>query len=92
MVLVIALAGVAGYFLTMGKTSPQGSENRPEENDIGIGIGQIAPDFTLTDIDGHPFSLSDHRGKIVIIDFHGHMVRPLRCADGPSQGSLWQLR
>jgi cytochrome oxidase Cu insertion factor (SCO1/SenC/PrrC family) len=28
-----------------------------------------APDFTLTDIDGEVFSLSDHRGSIVLIDF-----------------------
>ena len=28
-----------------------------------------APDFTLTDIDGSSFTLSDHRGKVVLIDF-----------------------
>ncbi len=28
-----------------------------------------APDFTLTDIYGHKFSLSDFRGKVVILDF-----------------------
>ncbi len=28
-----------------------------------------APDFTLTDIDGNAFTLSDHRGKVVLIDF-----------------------
>ena len=30
---------------------------------------ELASDFTLTDIDGHPFTLSDHRGKVVLIDF-----------------------
>jgi thiol-disulfide isomerase/thioredoxin len=29
----------------------------------------LAPAFSLTDLDGMPFSLSDFRGKIVIIDF-----------------------
>jgi thiol-disulfide isomerase/thioredoxin len=28
-----------------------------------------AADFTLTDIDGTPFRLRDHRGKVVLIDF-----------------------
>jgi len=28
-----------------------------------------APDFTLTDIDGNTFTLSNHRGKVVLIDF-----------------------
>ena len=32
---------------------------------------QIAPDFTLNDINGKPLSLSSLRGKYVIIDFWG---------------------
>ncbi|PMP76564.1 MAG: SCO family protein, partial [Roseiflexus castenholzii] len=28
-----------------------------------------APDLTLTDFDGKPFHLSDHRGKVVILFF-----------------------
>jgi len=32
-------------------------------------LGQIAPDFTLTDIDGNTFSLRDYRGNVVVVDF-----------------------
>ncbi len=32
-------------------------------------VAEKAPDFTLTDIDGNTFTLSDHRGKVVLIDF-----------------------
>lgn len=32
-------------------------------------VAEKAPDFTLTDIDGNAFTLSDHRGKVVLIDF-----------------------
>jgi peroxiredoxin len=28
-----------------------------------------APDFTLTDVDGNPFKLSDQRGKVVVLEF-----------------------
>ncbi|MFN0242514.1 MAG: peroxiredoxin family protein [Planctomycetota bacterium] len=34
-------------------------------------IGQIAPDFTTTDVDGVEFKLSDYRGKVVVLDFWG---------------------
>lgn len=30
---------------------------------------KVAPGFTLTDIDGNTFSLSDYRGKTIILEF-----------------------
>ncbi len=32
-------------------------------------LPQIASDFTLTDLEGHKFSLSDFKGKVVLLDF-----------------------
>ena len=32
-------------------------------------VGQVAPDFSMTDIDGNLFKLTDYRGKIVILNF-----------------------
>jgi len=46
---------------------------------------EIAPDFTLTDIDGVEFSLSDHRGKVVLLDFFS-----LRC--GPCIDEIPHLK
>lgn len=34
-----------------------------------IDLGQIAPDWELTDVDGRTHRLSDHRGKVVLLDF-----------------------
>ena len=42
-----------------------------EEIKKQIEAGKPAPDFTLTDIEGKPFSLSSLRGKYVVLDFWG---------------------
>lgn len=35
-----------------------------------VEVGQAAPDFTLTDIDGHAHSLADYRGKVVVLEWN----------------------
>ena len=41
-----------------------------EEDDFDdIAIGKLAPDFTLTNLEGEEVSLSDYKGKIVLINF-----------------------
>lgn len=35
-------------------------------------VGQMAPDFTATDIQGEEFKLSDHQGKIVVLEWTNH--------------------
>jgi peroxiredoxin len=32
-------------------------------------VGKPAPDFTLRDLDGRPVRLSDHRGKVVVLEW-----------------------
>jgi hypothetical protein len=35
-----------------------------------LAIGQPAPDFSLTDLDGHAHQLSDYRGKTVVLEWN----------------------
>jgi len=39
-----------------------------EEPEVGLEIGNIAPNFTLQTIDGETVTLSDFRGKIVMVN------------------------
>lgn len=36
-----------------------------------VSVGNVAPEFTLTSLDGSPVSLSDFKGRWVLIDFWG---------------------
>lgn len=46
-------------------------EQKSQQANAKIEVGEMAPDFTLNDLDGKPLSLSSLRGKHVVIDFWG---------------------
>ena len=50
-------------------------------------LGQLAPDFTLSDLEGHRHRLTDLRGRPVVIEF-GSYTCPIFCAQIPPMRAL----
>ena len=61
--------------------------DRPQDAVAGAQIGKLAPDFTLTDVKGKKFKLSELRGKVVLINFWATWCPPCR-AEMPSMEKL----
>ena len=53
--------------------------------EAGIDVGSKATDFTVVDPDGEVFTLSDHLGEVIVIDFMA-----IWC--GPCKGEIEELR
>lgn len=70
---LVVLLAVGGYIVAKG-VSLSGSPGTPDTLDEG----PQAPDFALEQLDGATFQLSNHRGKVVAINFWATWCAPCR--------------
>ena len=75
---------VSGLFLLLILSGCQGG-SAPSS----VAVGEVAPDFTLVNMDGEMVSLSDYLGQVVVINFWATWCPPCR-EEKPTMESLYE--
>jgi len=65
------------------------TEDTAAEKEIGLDVGNLAPDFQLTTLNGEETSLSDYRGSKVMLNFWATWCPPCR-AEMPDMEKFYQ--
>ena len=100
---LIAILAAAAVIASCGgdkKAAGQGTEQPVVENEVTqqvvyeneyiVKVGDVAPDFTLPMIDGSTFTLSEQRGKVVMLQFTAGWCGVCRKEMPHIESDIWQ--
>lgn len=88
-VLIVGMVGWAVYDFVISSDTSQVEEATEEDIDIGLKVGNQAPNFTLRTLDGEEVSLSDFKGERVMVNFWATWCAPCR-AEIPDMNEFYE--
>jgi peroxiredoxin len=88
----LAITGVAVglIFGLVGIGSAAAPDIQPVAVRNGVKLGELAPNFQLRDLDGHLVTLSELRGKVVLLNFWATWCGPCR-VEMPAMEQLYRM-
>ncbi len=70
--MLAVLAVSVGLMAGCGSREPAEEPSKGPSKEVGPAVARKAPDFTLSSFDGKTISLSDYRGKIVVLEWFSY--------------------
>ncbi len=67
--MAVAVLASVGLLVASSCAAPAGANQSTQTAVVGSRVGDLAPDFILTDVGGKTVRLSDLRGKPILVNF-----------------------